>query len=108
MSDFLKFLISPLLSQPEELEIKPSTYNISVTVSSDDMGRVIGKNGNVISAIRNLVRAYCISHQQPFTTVTLVEPQSQQESPLAEKSQSRREPQSQQESRQAKRATQKD
>lgn len=74
MPDFLKFLLAPLLSQPEQLAIKSSTYNIAISVAPQDMGRVIGRGGAVISAIRNLVRTYCISHQIPFTTITITEP----------------------------------
>lgn len=75
MEQLLQFLLTPLLSQPEQLAIKSSTYNIAVSVAPEDMGRVIGKGGTVISAIRNLVRTYCISHQIPFTTITITEPQ---------------------------------
>ena len=77
MSDFLRFLLSPLLSQPDQLLIKFSTYNVAISVAPDDMGRVIGRGGAVISAIRNLVRTYCINHQIPFTTITITEPQNQ-------------------------------
>ena len=75
MEALLQFLFTPLQSQPEHLVIKSSTYNIAVSVAPEDMGRVIGKGGTVISAIRNLVRTYCISHQIPFTTITIDEPQ---------------------------------
>ncbi len=74
MQDFLKFLLTPLLSQPDQLLIKSSTYNIAVSVAPEDMGLVIGRGGAVISAIRNLVRTYCINHQIPFTTITIAEP----------------------------------
>lgn len=74
MQDFLKFLLTPLLSLPDQLSIKSSTYNIAVSVAPEDMGRVIGRGGGVISAIRNLVRTYCICHQIPFTTITIAEP----------------------------------
>ncbi len=74
MEDFLRFLITPLLSEPQKLEVKSTSYSVTISVASGDMGRVIGKGGAVISAIRNLVRTYAISHQLPFTTVTLTEP----------------------------------
>jgi len=76
MQDFLIFLLTPLLSQPDQLVIKLSTYNIAISIAPEDMGRVIGKGGAVISAMRNLMRTYCISHQIPFTTITITEPQS--------------------------------
>lgn len=77
MQDLLQFLLTPLLSQPDQLTIKSSTYNIAISIAPEDMGRVIGRGGTVISAIRNLVRTYCISHQIPFTTITITEPQGE-------------------------------
>ena len=74
MEDYLKFLITPLLSEPDRLGITLAASNITISVVDADMGKVIGKNGSVITALRNLVRAYCISHQLPFTVVTLTEP----------------------------------
>ncbi len=76
MEEYLKFLITPLLSTPDSLNIQIAPSNITIAVATADMGRVIGKGGAVISAIRNLVRAYCIGHNLPFTAVTLAEPQS--------------------------------
>ncbi len=75
MEDYLKFLITPLLSVPDQLVIQVAQSNVTIGVAEADMGRVIGKGGSVISAIRNLVRAYCIGHNLPFTAVTLTEPQ---------------------------------
>ncbi len=74
MKDFLVYLITKLVSHPEEVNIEeqlednpvPSQETdqssaqkhliLSLKVSSDDMGLVIGKNGKVISAIRTLLK----------------------------------------------------
>ena len=56
MQDFLKFLISPLLTKPEELSISDSKSAVYLTVSDIDTGRIIGKHGTIISAIRTLLR----------------------------------------------------
>ncbi|MDO8487785.1 MAG: KH domain-containing protein [bacterium] len=74
MQEFLQFLITPLLAEPDQLNVKSSAYNVSISIATADMGKVIGKGGTIISAIRNLVRTYCVTHQLPFTTVTLAEP----------------------------------
>ncbi len=74
MENFLSFLISPLLTVPQALVFKISAYSVSISVDDSDMGRVIGKNGSIISAVRNLVRTYSITHQLPFTTVVITEP----------------------------------
>lgn len=74
MEEFLRFLLTPLLSQPDKLAIHSATSSVAISVAAEDMGRIIGKNGSVISALRNLVRAYAIAHQLPFTAVSINEP----------------------------------
>ena len=59
MQDFLKFLISQLLTSPDQLVIEPAASAVYISVAPEDTGRVIGKHGIIISAIRTLVRAYC-------------------------------------------------
>lgn len=59
MQDFLKFLISPLLTKPDELSISETRPAVYLSVSAVDTGRVIGKHGAVITAIRTLLRVYC-------------------------------------------------
>lgn len=76
MEEYLNFLLKPLLSESDKLVISIAPSNITITVAEADMGRVIGKGGSVISAIRNLARAYCIGHGLPFTAVTLTEPEA--------------------------------
>lgn len=71
MQDFLTFLITPLLTQPDQLVITIHNYSISLKVAPEDAGRVIGKHGIVISSLRNLCRTYCISHQQNPVNLSL-------------------------------------
>ena len=71
MQDFLKFLISPLLTKPEELSISDSKSAVYLTVSDIDTGRVIGKHGTIISAIRTLLRAYCTLNHLPHANLIL-------------------------------------
>lgn len=71
MSDFLTFLVTPLLTKPDELQIRESQSGISMSVSAEDMGRVIGKNGVIIMAIRNLIRVYCATHNLPLLNFNL-------------------------------------
>lgn len=56
MENLLQTILEPMLDHPEDLEIssEETKYNISykVSVHSDDVGRVIGKRGRVIKAIR--------------------------------------------------------
>ncbi len=56
-------IIKKLVSDPESVSVKEfetdedNTIQIEVLISSDDMGRVIGKNGKIINSIRTIVQA---------------------------------------------------
>lgn len=71
MSDFLKFLITPLLSQPEKLSISEAGSTLYLQVDEQDNGRVIGKHGAIIIALRTMIRTYCTLRNLPYTTLIL-------------------------------------
>ncbi len=55
-------LIQPLLSFPNDLEVKDlgendGFYTFLASVNEADLGRVIGKNGHIASAIRTIIYA---------------------------------------------------
>ncbi|CDE95132.1 MAG: KH domain-containing protein [Bacilli bacterium] len=56
-------IIKRLVADPETVSVKEfdteeeNTVQIEVLIQEDDMGRVIGKNGKVISGIRTVVQA---------------------------------------------------
>lgn len=60
MKDLLKYIIGSIVEKSDEVKIDEEeaegVTNFIVTVSKDDMGRVIGKQGKVIRAIRNTLR----------------------------------------------------
>jgi len=62
--EVLLYLIAQLVENPDqvELEIEETETKISLMakVSSDDIGRVIGKRGRVANSIRTLVRAAAV------------------------------------------------
>jgi predicted RNA-binding protein YlqC (UPF0109 family) len=74
MEDFLKYLISPLLTEPKELKIDIQSGTVNLKVAEADIGRVIGKQGNVINAIRTLLKTYCAFHQLPPVNLLLDTP----------------------------------
>ena len=74
MEDFLRFLISPLLSFPDELVISTQLSTITIKVADGDVGRLIGKHGSVINALRTLTKTYCSSHTHPQVTLVLDSP----------------------------------
>jgi len=60
MKDILKYIVTAIVEKDEEVEISESeengVVNLVISVSPDDMGRIIGKNGKVIKAIRNIMK----------------------------------------------------
>ncbi|RJR27390.1 KH domain-containing protein [candidate division WWE3 bacterium] len=65
MKSFLEHLIKQLVNNPDEVvidELREESGNFlyTITVSPQDMGIVIGKDGNTINSIRNLAKAKAI------------------------------------------------
>ena len=60
MKDLLKYIISSIVEKSDEVDIEESetdgVTNYTISVAKEDMGRVIGKSGKVIRAIRNTMR----------------------------------------------------
>ena len=60
MKDTLSFIVSGIVQKSESVEIteeeNQGIVNLTVKVDSEDMGKIIGKEGKVIKAIRNLMR----------------------------------------------------
>ena len=56
-------IIKKIVSDPESVSViefeseEENTIQIEVLISSDDMGKVIGKNGKIINSIRTIVQA---------------------------------------------------
>lgn len=60
MKQTLEYIVTLIVDQPDKVAIEESnegemiTYQISV--AKEDMGKVIGKEGKVIKAIRNIMK----------------------------------------------------
>lgn len=58
--DFLEFIIKNLVDHPDDVKIDRKVDEmgvlLSLTVNSEDMGQIIGRQGATARAIRNLVR----------------------------------------------------
>lgn len=61
MQGFLEYVVKGLVAQPDAVAITPVERNgltvYELRVSSEDMGRIIGKQGVTINAIRSLLQA---------------------------------------------------
>lgn len=62
MEIYLKTLVVPLLNEPEVFTVSESQDDrgtlLTVSVSKSDMGRVIGRSGETVKSIRNLLHCY--------------------------------------------------
>jgi len=58
--DFIEFVVKSIVDSPEEVEIERVVDDlgilITLKVAKDDMGKIIGKNGQTAKAIRILLR----------------------------------------------------
>lgn len=58
--EFLEYVVRSLVDHPEDIKIERKVDEmgvlLSLRVNAADMGQIIGKGGNTIRAIRNLVR----------------------------------------------------
>ena len=60
MKDLIEYIAKSLVEHPDEVQVRESgggsRLRIELSVSKDDMGRVIGKGGKVANSIRTLLR----------------------------------------------------
>lgn len=68
MKDTLLYIISSIVENPDKVEIKEEdnegVMNYTVTVAKEDMGKIIGKNGKVIKAIRTIMKIPAIKNNK--------------------------------------------
>ena len=64
MQDILQFILKNITTMPDDVKIDvedvEGTSNYIVTVNPVDVGRIIGKEGKVIKAIRTIMRVIAI------------------------------------------------
>lgn len=65
MQDILQFILKNITTLPDDIKIEvqqeeDGTTNYLVTVNPEDVGRIIGKEGKVIKAIRTIMRVIAI------------------------------------------------
>ncbi len=61
LEQLLLFLVRALVDEPERVEVTgretDSRVDLTLRVAPNDMGRVIGRNGRTVKAIRAVVKA---------------------------------------------------
>ena len=60
MKDTLVYILSSIVEKPDQVEVieeeNQGIVNFTIKVAQEDIGKVIGKEGKVIKAIRNIMR----------------------------------------------------
>jgi predicted RNA-binding protein YlqC (UPF0109 family) len=63
---FLDYVVKSLVDRPDDVVIARSVDEMGVlltlTVNADDMGKIIGKDGNIAKALRTLLRVVGMKH----------------------------------------------
>jgi len=61
VKDLLEILAKSLVDYPDDVKVNlvegDKSFVLELTVASDDMGKVIGKQGRIAKAIRTVVKA---------------------------------------------------
>lgn len=60
MSELVSYLVCALVDDKSQVSVTEDGDIITVKVAKDDMGKVIGKQGRIIKAIRSVVKAASI------------------------------------------------
>lgn len=68
MQEFLQFVLSRLVEFPDEVlltkEEQPKRIVFKLRLRQSDIGKVVGKHGQTLTAIRNLLNAAASRHGQ--------------------------------------------
>ena len=68
MKDILEIIAKNLVDSPEKVSVKvidgEETLTLELKVASEDMGKVIGKQGRIARAIRTVVKAAAINENK--------------------------------------------
>ncbi|MBA3301417.1 MAG: KH domain-containing protein [Thermoleophilaceae bacterium] len=69
MEELLRYLARSLVAEREEVEVdsvteEDGTIVLELRVAKDEVGRVIGRGGRTINALRAVIRAAAVKHEK--------------------------------------------
>lgn len=77
MKDALSYIVGQLVDDKDQVSITEGTIDGVVTyqigVAKDDIGKVIGKEGKIIRAIRNVMKIPSIKQEKRINIVLVTE-----------------------------------
>lgn len=74
MKGFLEYLVKSIVDKPDVVVVNQTLAetgitNLELTVDPTDMGKVIGKSGRIIKAVRDLVRILAVKQNQRVNVI---------------------------------------
>ena len=65
MKNFLEYLLNKIVDDPEKLEIEEivleeNNLQYNIKAAPEDMGKIIGKNGKIIQAVRQIAKILAV------------------------------------------------
>jgi predicted RNA-binding protein YlqC (UPF0109 family) len=69
MEELLAYLARTLVDEPEEVSVESfeeddGTLVLELQVAEDDTGKVIGRGGRTVAALRTVVKAAAVRHER--------------------------------------------
>lgn len=68
MKELVEIIAKSLVDKPDEVEVNEvegdQSIRLELKVASDDMGKVIGKQGRIAKAIRTVVKAAAVKEEK--------------------------------------------
>ena len=71
MVELVEYMVKGLADNHDEVKVTQDGTAIKVELSKDDMGKVIGKQGKIVKAIRTIVRAVGMKEGLKYTVEIL-------------------------------------
>ncbi|MEK7565990.1 MAG: KH domain-containing protein [Patescibacteria group bacterium] len=72
MKDFLEIIVKKLVDDPESVviaeDITPDGFiTLTISAAQEDIGKIIGKEGKVIKALRDLIKILAVKENKRVT-----------------------------------------
>jgi predicted RNA-binding protein YlqC (UPF0109 family) len=85
MKEFIEYIVKQLVDIPESVnvestEVDENTTDFTVKVDDNDVGKVIGKHGNTINALRTLLIAVGAKERKKVM-LKIIEPPGREKKP---------------------------
>lgn len=73
MNDLVEYIAKVLVNHPDDVEVDVKSdggiVDIKLLVNSEDMGKVIGKQGKIANSIRSILKACAIKEEKKVNLV---------------------------------------